>query len=58
MAKHNVNLSQEEEDALAEIGIVDIEAWLKERASLHQEQKLDENFKKKTKAEKEALLNP
>jgi len=52
-----INLTQAETDAFTEMGITDIEAYLKNIASTHIEQKANEQLIQKTIEEKQQLLD-
>jgi hypothetical protein len=52
-----INLTQTEIDAFTEMGITNIETYLKSVASAHISQKVDEQFMSKTLEEKQTLLS-
>jgi hypothetical protein len=58
MAQHSVTLSDAQETALTQMGITDVEAYVKKICDAHISQKLDEEWAAKTDSEKDALLNP
>jgi hypothetical protein len=51
-----INLTQSELDAFTEMGVVDIEVYLKSIAASHIQQKIDGQLMAKTLEEKQALL--
>jgi hypothetical protein len=56
MAQHTVTLSDDQETALTQMGITDVEAYVKELCDAHISQKLDDDWAAKSDAEKKTLL--
>ena len=56
MSEHILNFNEEEELALTEMGIADIETYIKNICKSHNTQKINEQLLAKTDEEKKAIL--
>lgn len=57
MAQHTINLTADRETARTEMGITDVEAYIKSLCDKHIEQQLDDTWAGKTVSEKQTLLS-